>query len=108
MLGRSLPPLLLVLLVLASCGFSQLTPAGAAVIVAAQTKADCRPLGPVKADEGRNFHSAAQNVAEVRVELQNQAAALGGDYLVIAPPGAPDPSCPNCVAMTAQVFRCAK
>ena len=91
----------------------------------AAARAGCERVGPVRASAGYNGRGAAANEAGVEAALRNDAAALGGDAIVIrqrvlgaaaldalgrpaeAPRGAmTSGGCPNCVAITADAYRC--
>ncbi len=104
----------LAVITLAGCSATELTPAGAKVVIRESAGPECRLIRRIQESEGRNFHSAAANVEEVRVELKNRAATLGGDALVLHGPKPEDPiptrgapGCPNCIEMSAEVLRCA-
>ncbi|APR75299.1 sodium:dicarboxylate symporter [Minicystis rosea] len=97
--------------------------AGARVEVLAAPRAGCTSLGPLRATAGYNGRGADANLAGVTAALRNDAAAQGADAIVIreralgaptvdslsSPRGATTSGgCPNCVAMTADVYRCPK
>jgi hypothetical protein len=110
------------LAVLAGCAPDPLTPAGARVAWAQKPGAGCSLVAELRGSAGYNGRSAETNTGDVEIYLRNQAAARGGDALVITSRrnGATDDSdtlsqprgaqvsggCPNCVAITASAFRC--
>jgi hypothetical protein len=118
---RRCSPLLGAALLAAACAPAELSAAGASVLVASAPPAGCARLSAVQASAGYNGRGAEANAAGVEASLRNDAAARGGDVLVIRERGrgaAPvDPStpravqsggCPACVSMTADVYRCGR
>lgn len=119
-IGRS--ALAATLALAAGCAPAALTPAGARVEVSRATRPGCQRIGPLSASLGYNGRSAEANAAAVEVALRNDAAVAAADAIVItsrrlgAGQGADAPSrptgasvsggCPNCVAMTADAYRC--
>ncbi|MFT3776648.1 MAG: hypothetical protein QM820_65760 [Minicystis sp.] len=111
------------ILIAAGCAPAELSPAGARVEVMAAPRAGCAPLGPLRASAGYNGRGAEANTAGVEAALRNDTALKGGDAIVIRErlvgAQAVDPlatsrgaitsgGCPNCVAMTADAYRCPK
>jgi hypothetical protein len=102
------------------CAPTELGAAGARVIVAEVAPPGCASLGQVRASAGYNGRGTDSNDAGVTASLRNDAAALGGDTLVVtsrtrgaAPvdPLAPragmtSGGCPSCVSATAVAYRC--
>lgn len=101
------------------CAPAELTPLGARVEVARAPGAGCTKVASVSSSAGYNGRSAEANLAGVSAALRNQAALRGGDAVVItsqtlgASPGGDrrrgaigSGGCPNCVAMTADAYRC--
>ncbi len=117
--ARAVPMLAL----LAACAPPALTPAGARVAVITAPEGGCALVGVLRGSAGYNGRSGETNVADVEHYLRNQAAAQGGDAIVITsrhlgargadgdtlsqPRGAAvSGGCPNCVAMTANAYHC--
>ena len=113
-----------VLALLTACAPPALTPAGARVAVVTAPEGGCALVAMLRGSAGYNGRSGETNVADVEHYLRNQAAAQGGDAIVITsrllgargadgdtlsqPRGAAvSGGCPNCVAMTANAYRCA-
>jgi hypothetical protein len=110
------------LAVLAGCAPAPLTPAGARVALTGTPGAGCSLVAALRGSAGYNGRSGETNAADVEIYLRNQAAEHGGDALVITSRrlGASDDSdtlsqprgagvsggCPNCVALTANAYRC--
>jgi hypothetical protein len=81
-------------------------------------RAGCARVDAVRATAGYNGRGPEANGAGVEAELRNDAAAHGGNAVVFrarvvgAPPvdapraGMNSGGCPNCVTMTADVYRC--
>jgi hypothetical protein len=103
------------------CAPTELTPAGARVEVASAPRAGCALVAPVRASAGYNGRSAEANTAGAEAALRNDAAARGGDLLVIrsreAGAAPVDPrsasrgpissgGCPDCVTLTGDAYRC--
>lgn len=63
------------------CGPS-LSAAGAKVKVVDQAPTDCKSLGLVRS-KSAGGHTAEDNAKTARIEIRNQAAELGGDYVAI-------------------------
>jgi hypothetical protein len=114
---------LLAALLLAGCTLPELTPRGAAVEVGSAARAGCKPLGTTRDSEGMNGRSAESNVEAAWIALRNQAAALGGDLIVLTEKqqgtvsgglmaeepgglGMKNNGCPNCVSLVASVYQC--
>lgn len=95
--------------------------------VIAEARPGCAPLGSRRASAGYNGRGAEANAAGVEAELRNEAAAMGGDAVVIrdrvvgAPAiealgGSPGEArgavtsggCPNCIALRAEIYRCGR
>jgi hypothetical protein len=84
--------------------------------------AGCALVAALRGSSGYNGRSGETNAADVEIYLKNQAAEHGGDALVITSRrlGASDESdtlsqprgaavsggCPNCIAVTANAYRC--
>ena len=113
---------LLVSLGVAGCGADQLTPAGARVEIDRAPREGCRLIAAARGSAGYNGRSGEENTAAVERYLKNQAAERGGNRMVITerklgggesgdtlstPRGATSSGgCPNCVAMSANVYAC--
>jgi len=117
-------------LALAACAPAPLTPAGARVELARAPRPGCALVAPLRGSAGYNGRAGDTNAADVEIYLRNQTAERGGDTLVITsrqlgagrPEGAAprdgetlsqprgastSGGCPNCVAITANAYRCA-
>ncbi len=114
------------LALITSCAPAPLSAAGARVQLARAPGAGCALVAPLRGSAGYNGRAAETNAADVEIYLRNQAADHGGDTLVITsrqlgagraggprddetlsqPRGAGSGGCPNCVAITANAYRC--
>lgn len=115
---RLLPAALFV----SACAADPLTPAGARVAVVSVAPAGCALVSALRGSAGYNGRSGEANAAAVETYLRNTAAAKGGDTVVVTsrqlgaggdgdtlsqPRGASvSGGCPNCVAVTANAYRC--
>jgi hypothetical protein len=114
------------LLLVVGCGAPTLSAEGARVVWADKDPPGCRVVGTVQHAEGGALRSQAQSMAFVEARLQNEAARLGGDTLVVTEEltgetdegmehfatgvsglSTPSPRCSNCVLMTARAYACA-
>lgn len=112
----------LVFTLLNGCAVTELSPAGARVEVSTGPRPDCQFIGSARASEGSNAQSPETNIEAVQADLRNQAAARGGNLVVITSQqlgtgavgvmvvprsGAVVTSgCANCISMAASVYRC--
>jgi hypothetical protein len=106
----------------AGCAPAALTPAGARVEVSRAPRAGCVRVVAVAASAGYNGRSPEANAAAAETALRNDAAASAANAIVITsrrlgavqgadalsrPTGAMvSGGCPNCVAVTADAYRC--
>jgi hypothetical protein len=109
-------------LVFAGCAPAPLTPGGAAVELVRAPRPGCALVGSLRGSAGYNGRSGETNAADVEIYLRNQSAERGGDTMVITsrragaagegdslsqPRGASaSGGCPNCIAITAEAYRC--
>jgi hypothetical protein len=107
---------------MAGCAPATLSPAGARVQVVTAPEPGCARVAELNASAGYNGRDTDANAAGVLAELRNAAALKSADAIVVrarvvgAPPvdphmhpdGAQGGGCPNCVAMRADAYQCAK
>lgn len=106
---------------LAGCAPAELTAAGADVAVRAAPAPGCERITEMTHSAGYNGRGAEANEAGAMAALRNDAAARGGDSIVVrrreigaAPVDSLSQSkgavnsggCPNCVVIRAEVYRC--